>query len=133
MSEAAAGLPTLISFHGELDRVNPFTGSGGDYWQQSVPDALVAWAQHHGHEATPTEVSSPNDHVQCIRYGQGPGRLELHVVDDLGHIWPGYPRALGAPLDPPSSALDATGYLMRVFAEHWPCGDVLSDQSKGTW
>lgn len=108
--------PTVFAFHGALDRVNPYAGGGLDYWQTGVEHAALAWAEHNGvHEQL--SVDSPAPQVTRKVYGSGPARVELHRIDDLGHIWAGFPVPLGELFDPPSPAIDATAYILHAFSQ----------------
>eukprot|EP00913_Durusdinium_trenchii_P025306 g23757.t1 len=67
----------IVTMHDLQDGVNPYDGQGAAYWQESVEDAVEAWADFNG----------------C---GQRlPPRSVLDLEESLGPTWLHRPAALG--------------------------------------
>jgi len=80
----------VVAFHGTADRINPFAGSGTERWDESVPDAAVAWARALGLASEPARHEL-TDHLTRMDFGnstQGPA-VTLFVSQGAGHTWPG--------------------------------------------
>lgn len=93
-NNASMQLP-IITMHDLRDKVNPYNGQGAAYWQESVPEAVEAWADFNGCKSKTPRQSVPT--IEAL----GPMWLERHVdcesfaevwimVTDTGrHSWPG--------------------------------------------
>lgn len=80
----------ILAFHGTSDRINPYTGSGTQRWNESVPDAARAWALANG-IATPAVEVAVSPTLTRTTYGaEGqPGEVTLWTSQGAGHTWPG--------------------------------------------
>lgn len=107
--------PTVVAFHGTLDRVNPNDGGGYPYWQSGVEEAVEAWVRHNGLAACARRPRASVDVVHTV-HGEGPGRVEFYRIDNLGHIWPGFPVRMGELFDPPNPAVKAAEIMLEAFA-----------------
>lgn len=82
----------LLAFHGEMDPVNPWGGHGKDYWQASVPEAFMKWAQFNqcgGASMAPAFVNLGGEFTMasykgCKEYAS----VELIRLNGAGHQWP---------------------------------------------
>jgi len=107
----------VVAFHGTSDRINPFAGSGTARWNESVPEAVAAWARANGHTAAParTEVSP---RLTKVSYGSDdePGAVTLWICAGAGHTWPGtrLPLALRLFLGRTAFDVDATTEIWRA-------------------
>ena len=118
---AARPVP-VIAFHGTADAVDPFEGNGQPYWTYSVPTAAQRWAAKDGCQAAAPRTVRGNDYI-VTEYGgcASSAAVELYVIGDEGHEWPGGPpmpaeitRALG----PQSDAVNADTTMWAFFQAH---------------
>jgi polyhydroxybutyrate depolymerase len=91
--EAARTLP-IIAFHGKQDRVVPFDGGRvsccGNPSIAGAPATMANWAKHDGCSAAPVEEVVKGQATVRRWTGCKPGGLvELYVLGDGGHTWPG--------------------------------------------
>ncbi len=80
----------VLTFHGQQDMTNPYTGNGDLRWGYTVPVALQTWARidgcRRGPNATPVSANVTRlAYTQC-RDGVS---VELYRVANGGHTWPG--------------------------------------------
>ncbi len=111
---------SVIAFHGTDDRLVPFEGgsvSGSALNVPPIEDSANQWAAHNGCQESPIEEQA-TEHVRLLRYegcDQG-AAVELYVVEDGGHTWP------GAPIDVPFGAttheISATDLMWSFFEAH---------------
>lgn len=88
----------VIVFQGAEDPLAPIDG-GGEYFPGEgfgttppVRETVEAWAQGSGCDVSTTDVTRPAAHVELTTYrgcDQGDGAVQLYVVEDGGHAWPG--------------------------------------------
>ena len=107
-------VPAGIAFHGALDQINPYAGGGLPHWQSGVEEAMAAWAGQLG--ASPAADVELEPGVTQRLYTGGRQPLERYCLAQMGHHWPGCSTALGAPFDPPSTAVNATETMLAFFA-----------------
>jgi polyhydroxybutyrate depolymerase len=95
----------VIAFHGTADRINPFSGSGTERWNESVPEAAASWARALGLPGEPTQRELTG-HLTEMNLGD-PGEaaaVTLFRSQGAGHTWPGSRLALfsvsASPLSP---------------------------------
>ncbi len=69
----------IRAFHGDADFIVSFAG---------VEENVQSWATHQGCDPVPTETRIGSDVVHRVYNGCG-AELELYVVEDGGHNWPG--------------------------------------------
>ena len=80
----------VLTFHGLADPQNPYDGHAagrGAEWEESVPDALAAWARH---DKCKGEVilEDPAGPLSTMRYdGCGNAEVRMIRIDGLGHTW----------------------------------------------
>jgi polyhydroxybutyrate depolymerase len=119
----------VIAFHGTADRVNPFSGSGTERWNESVPEAAAAWATALGLEGEP-ERHELSGHLTRFEIGDphGASAVTLLLSQGAGHTWPGshlpfFPTSPVSPLSPlflrlilgrTSKEIDATTEIWRA-------------------
>jgi polyhydroxybutyrate depolymerase len=91
--EQARTVP-IIAFHGKQDRVVPFDGGRvsccGNPVIAAVGDTMANWARHDGCGTEPEE--EPVKGAVTVRRWTGcrpGGVVELYVIADGGHTWPG--------------------------------------------
>lgn len=81
--------PRVVAFHGTADRVNPYAGSGTERWNESVPEAVVAWARALGLPGEPASQAL-TAHLTRMDFGDpGHAAVTLFVSRGAGHSWPG--------------------------------------------
>jgi polyhydroxybutyrate depolymerase len=114
-------VPVLV-IHGSADRNLPIDGGVGAkafavHEVRSVASAVDFWRRHDG--CSENARSEANGAVRRTSYSScsGGSEVELVTIEGGGHSWPGGDR-LARFLDPPSTALDATGEVWRFFARH---------------
>eukprot|EP00435_Cladocopium_sp_Y103_P064778 s148_g26.t1 len=82
----------LLAFHGEMDPVNPWGGHGKDYWEASVPDAFMKWAQFNqcgGASMAPAFVNLGGEFTMASYKGcKEDASVELIRLNGAGHQWP---------------------------------------------
>jgi polyhydroxybutyrate depolymerase len=119
----------VVAFHGTADGINPFSGSGTERWNESVPDAAAAWAQALGLEGEP-DHHELTAHLSRIEIGDphGAAAVTLFLSKGAGHTWPGshlplFPTSPLSPLSPlflrlflgrTSKEIDATTEIWRA-------------------
>ncbi|MGW3566094.1 extracellular catalytic domain type 1 short-chain-length polyhydroxyalkanoate depolymerase [Streptomyces sp. NPDC000941] len=110
----------VLTFHGQQDRTNPYTGGGSAYWQYSVPEAFTRWAELDGCRFGPRDLRL-TEHVTLKTYPacRRGADVSMYVIADGGHTWPGShdPDAFpgGGKV---SSEVDATDVMWRYFQRH---------------
>jgi polyhydroxybutyrate depolymerase len=115
---------SVIAIHGTADKNIPYNGGEGDGTAHidgpSVPAVNAAWRRT---DRCAPPVATTAGTVTTSVAGCPAGRaVELITIAGAGHQWPGATakpaerKLLG--LDPPSTALDATGVIWRFFAAH---------------
>ena len=117
--EAARTVP-IIAFHGKADPIVPFDGGRvnccGFPTIAAVGDTMASWANHDGCAAEPVE--EPVKGAVTVRRWTGcrpGGVVELYVVGDGGHTWPGA-RVGGDLLGGVSKDIDASAVIWDFFA-----------------
>ena len=113
---------SVISFHGLLDKIDPFAGRGEKYWTYSVPSAARLWAEQ-DHCATKATASTPAKGVKLITYSScaGGAIVELYNIMGEGHEWPGgpaLPSSITSLLGPQSNAVSANALMWSFFVAH---------------
>lgn len=82
----------LLAFHGETDPVNPWGGHGKDYWESSVPEAFMKWAQFNqcgGANMAPAFVNLGGEFTMASYKGcKEDASVELIRLNGAGHQWP---------------------------------------------
>ena len=104
----------LIAFHGTADPVIPFEGGPSIFniSFRSIEEAVIPeWAAHNGCAAEPF-AEQVTENVRRVRYqGCDEGAtVELYVIADGGHVWPGAPGA--------TQEISASGLIWAFFQEH---------------
>jgi polyhydroxybutyrate depolymerase len=110
----------LIAFHGTEDHVVPYDGGSvllGLAEAMEATEAVAAWADRNGCGAGPEEERvSPE--VRRLAYDDcdDDATVELYVVEDGGHTWPGARHVdhLGYVTDD----IDASALILDRFEEH---------------
>jgi polyhydroxybutyrate depolymerase len=107
----------VVAFHGTGDRINPFSGSGTERWNESVPDAAAAWAEALGLGGEPSHRELTG-HLTEWELGDAKdtASVTLFVSQGAGHTWPGshLPVFLRLILGPTSTEIDATTEIWRA-------------------
>lgn len=116
------GPVAMLAFNGARDALIPETGggegqavAGGFGGQRTRPygEQGAYWARANGCTGAPTE--STRGALVHTRYACPNGRaVELYLVTDNGHAWPGG-QAGTRRADPPSRAIDATTAMWAFF------------------
>mmetsp|Transcript_70267 Transcript_70267/g.142293 ORF Transcript_70267/g.142293 Transcript_70267/m.142293 type:complete len:325 (-) Transcript_70267:28-1002(-) len=93
-NNASMQLP-IIAMHDLKDKVNPYDGHGAAYWQESVPEAVQAWADFNQCKSKTPRQSVPTmeslgpmwleRHVDCESFAE----VWIMVTDTGRHSWPG--------------------------------------------
>ncbi|MFE0463443.1 alpha/beta hydrolase family esterase [Kitasatospora sp. NPDC058965] len=115
---------SVLHIHGTADQNVPYRGGPGNGFARidgpAVPAVVDRWRAVDRCAAPTSSTEGP---VTRLAGSCPQGRaVELVTVDGAGHQWPGgaprtaAERLLG--LDPPSTALDATGEFWSFFAAH---------------
>lgn len=132
----------VIAFHGLADRALPFAGGPGGrgtelvirwqnrragriperdgWWQESVPEAVRAWAVANGVEGDRSERRL-GPALSRTTYGEGTGgEVTLWTFAGAGHTWPGHPAGfpLGLVVGRTSREVDATEAIWRFLRRH---------------
>jgi len=120
----ATGPVAMLAFNGGRDELIPPDGGGtgrgrigfDDMATQPVRTQGTYWARANGCD---TEPSTTRDGVLVhTRYACPDGRdVELYLVEDNGHAWPGGQRGTTR-ADGPSRAIDATAVMWEFFRTH---------------
>jgi polyhydroxybutyrate depolymerase len=128
---------SVLHIHGTADHNIPYGGGQGNGFAHidgpAVPDVVAAWrAVDH----CPAPAASTAGPVTTALADCPDGRsVELITITGAGHQWPGatsHPIAQHLlPLDPPSTALDATDTLWRFFAAHPAPSGAAANRSAG--
>jgi polyhydroxybutyrate depolymerase len=107
----------VVAFHGTADRINPFSGSGTERWNESVPDAAAAWAQALGLGGEPNRHELTG-HLTQMEIGDANdgAAVTLFISRGAGHTWPGshLPLFLQLILGRTSKEIDATTEIWRA-------------------
>ena len=104
----------LIAFHGTADEAFPFTGGQGIFgliYRSFEDEIMPDWAEHNGCAIGP--VHEPvTANVRLVRYEgcDENATVELYVVQDGGHTWPG---AVGA-----TQEISANDLMWDFFQAH---------------
>ena len=117
-SDISASSIAVLAIHGRDDPLNPYEGGAGPRWNESVEDAVAAWARVSGCLPHPRSRTSKAGVVE-LRYdrdGQPGPPVRLITVPGVGHAWPGSRDALHLARFGPSGTFDATARLWRFFA-----------------
>ena len=80
----------VLTFHGQQDVVNPYTGNGDLRWGYTVPVALQTWARIDGCRRGPN-ATPVSENVTRLAYTHCRDHVsvELYRVANGGHTWPG--------------------------------------------
>ena len=117
-----------MAFHGTADRDVQFDGSFGKNVAPLIPFAVgpsraeivAAWAVANGCGVPASETEIPPD-IDLDVYECAPdASVEMYVVDEGGHTWPGstpgpYTQALGGNT---TKTVDATHLIWTFFEQH---------------
>ena len=98
----------VVTWHGQLDTVNPYPGSADLRWGYAVPVAAQTWARLNGCGAGP-HAGTVTEHVTRLTYtGCRRGAdVVLYRISDGGHVWPGVTE--------PGTEIDAARILWDFF------------------
>jgi len=110
----------VLTFHGQEDTVNPYTGGGSAYWRYSVPGALGRWAELDGCPIGPRDTRL-TEHVTLSAYRacRKGAAVSMYGIADGGHTWPGSPYPDAFPgLGKVSTEVDATDAMWHFFERH---------------
>jgi polyhydroxybutyrate depolymerase len=120
----APGPVAMLAFNGAKDELIPPQGGGtgrgaigfDDMATRPVAEQGTYWAAVNGCERTPT--TSRQGVIQHTVYRCPQGRaVELYLLDDNGHAWPGGQRG-NLRADGPSRSMDATEVMWTFFKTH---------------
>ncbi|MGD2130359.1 MAG: PHB depolymerase family esterase [Lysobacterales bacterium] len=110
----------VLAFHGTADPINPYFGGGPDYWQHSIPEALMGWATQNGCQ---TELVQEHLGPDAERWSTmdcaANSEVMLYRLVGAGHIWPG--SSLELPQERFGLATDsvnATRIMLDFFESH---------------
>ena len=108
----------VLTFHGEQDRVNPYTGNGDLRWGYGVPLAVQTWARLNDCQAGP-EATSVAEHVTLFEYSEcrRGAEVDFYSISDGGHTWPGTDVPL-PDLGTVSQEVDAARAMWGFLADH---------------
>jgi polyhydroxybutyrate depolymerase len=111
----------IIAFHGKQDTVVPFDGGRlsccGNPTIAAAPDTMANWARHDGCAADPVEEVVKGQATVRRWTGCKPGGVvELYVLGDGGHTWPGTPLG-GDLLGGASKDVDASEVIWAFFKD----------------
>lgn len=118
----ARGPVAMLAFNGAQDSLIPAEGGGtgrgaigfDGHATRPVATQGTYWAAANGCDGSPT--TTRRGVVVHTRYRCPDGRsVELYLIDDNGHAWPGGQRG-SVRADEPSRALDATERMWAFFA-----------------
>jgi polyhydroxybutyrate depolymerase len=114
-----AGPVPVIAFHGTADEVAAFEGEGSIFGLsfQPVRTTMQEWAARNGCDATPVSERVAEDVVREHYEGcDDSADVELYVIEDGGHTWPG---ALDRPgLGRITQSISATELMWQFFDAH---------------
>jgi polyhydroxybutyrate depolymerase len=98
----------VLTFHGLADPQNPYDGHAagrGAEWEESVPDALAAWARHNQCRGEAI-LEDPAGPLSTMRYdGCGDAEVRMIRIDGLGHTWT-------------RAEVDTTAVMWQFFKSH---------------
>jgi len=107
---------SVLQLHGTSDTVVPFEGSD-NYGFPSAPDTVEGWRVRSGCGETSAPSFAEGD-TACQAWSgcDGGASVELCVIEDGGHTWPGgqVPSFLGKT----TQALEGSDYLWQFFSAH---------------
>ncbi|MFV0430068.1 MAG: alpha/beta hydrolase family esterase [Arachnia sp.] len=122
MPEAANCTPenpvAVISFHGNIDFVNPWEGNLDLRWGYTVPTAAEGWAAINQCEAGPTveQVSNEVRSHTWTNCSEG-ADVVLYEVIEGGHTWPGSPVDMSF-LGYTTQEISASALMLQFFLDH---------------
>lgn len=116
----------VLAMHGAVDENVPLAGGRGRLTARGfswppVESGLEHWRKHNGCASEPV-VRHPTPDATSQHYlpSNGPGEVELCVIDGHGHGWPGTRKLLWQRLlkVPVNRSFPATEYIWDFFARH---------------
>lgn len=115
---------SVIHLHGTADRRIPYAGGRGAGSAHidgpSAPALNATWRATD--RCAPPTVTTEGVLTTSVAACPGGRAVELVTIAGAGHQWPGSARRpllqRILPIDPPSTALDATATIWRFFARH---------------
>ncbi len=105
---------TLLAVHGEHDAINPWAGLHQPRWDESVPEAVEAWARALDADSVVREELSA-EWVTTWYTATGTVAARLHCLAGVGHAWPGTSDAEQARLFGDPGPVRATDVAARFF------------------
>lgn len=116
---ADGGSVSVLSFHGDADRVNTFVhepGVSSAYWTYGVEEAVRRWAV--GLECGAPAMSDVSGTVRRYAYAcSNDAELVFYRAAGAGHTWPGN-AVLSPALGVTNMDIDATAISLDFFAAH---------------
>jgi len=81
---------SLMSFHGKADQVNQYELSDDSrpYWRMGIETAVERWREAIGCPEDPDITAGPGVEVRHWTGCSAGAEIELHVIEDGGHVWP---------------------------------------------
>jgi poly(3-hydroxybutyrate) depolymerase/predicted Ser/Thr protein kinase len=122
-SECDPGRPVpVIAFHGDADKIVPYTGSASTRFYQAFPEIFTwakAWAAHNGCVDQPTDLPSSGE-VSGFQYSPcyKDGDVILYTIHGGGHTWPGGDALPKWITGRTSQDIDATRVMWEFFESH---------------
>ncbi|WP_432181539.1 alpha/beta hydrolase family esterase [Streptomyces sp. NBC_00063] len=106
----------VLTFHGDADPVNPYSGGGAAYWGYGAEAATRTWAHLNGCKSGPHKAGV-SEHVDKVTFGgcRKGVRVQMYVVRGGGHTWPGAQGPEMAGLGAVTHEIDATGIMWDFF------------------
>jgi polyhydroxybutyrate depolymerase len=119
-----APLPS-ISFHGLSDDTIPLEGGvsqkhGGDRSFLSLEVSTKFWVHNNGCDAEPvfSNRRQKNVHIQTWKGCRQDASVELYLIENWGHFWPGQYYTKDLDKENPLNEFDAAAIIWDFFQSH---------------
>lgn len=110
---------SVIHFHGDADKLNPFEGGKGTGVTEFMPveDGIALWRDLDGCMVRAQETNEENIVHSVYAPCQEKTAIELYKILGGEHAWPGG-EAVSAQIGKPTEKIDATALIWEFFQAH---------------
>jgi polyhydroxybutyrate depolymerase len=102
---------SVILFHGMRDHLTPYEHSIKPGFQP-VRSSAEFWVHHNGCSPVPEVLREEKENVERYTGGREGSEVEVHLISDAGHVWPGGKAHLNGQM---YSDLSATDLMIDFF------------------
>lgn len=109
----------VVAFHGVVDPIVPYAGSGEVFFP-AIETWVADWAARDQCDTTPQTIDGTVGAVTGTRYAgcAGDAEVDFYSIADGGHTWPGGAMNLPLLLGKTSEDIDATETMWAFFTAH---------------